>query len=117
RTRLTHTLEVAQIARSIARTLGLNEDLVEAGALAHDLGHAPFGHSGGDALDECMKGHGGFEHNRHALRVVDVLERRGRDRERRGLNLSYEVRESIAKHERLEPGRSPFLEAQLVDVA
>src|SRR5687768_4259456 len=79
RTRLTHSIEVAQIARSIARSLGLNEDLAEAVALAHDLGHTPFGHSGGDALDECMAGHGGFEHNRQSIRVVDVLERRSRD--------------------------------------
>ena len=112
RTRLTHTLEVAQVGRSLARTLGLNEDLVEAAALAHDLGHTPFGHSGGDALDGCMRAHGGFEHNRQSLRVVDLLERKGR-----GLNLSYEVREAIAKHERFEPERSPLLEAQLVDVA
>jgi dGTPase len=124
RTRLTHTLEVAQIARTLARALGLNEDLVEAVALAHDLGHAPFGHSGGDALAACMHGHGGFEHNRQSLRVVDVLERRYP--EFYGLNLTHEVRESIAKHgadERgpaddaaFEPERSPLLEAQLVDV-
>src|SRR2546427_6247018 len=75
RTRLTHTLEAAQIARTLARALGLNEDLAEAVALAHDLGHAPFGHSGGDALAACMEGQGGFEHNRQSLRVVDVLER------------------------------------------
>jgi dGTPase len=112
RTRLTHTLEVAQVARTIARTLALNEDLVEAAALAHDLGHTPFGHSGGDALDECMAGHGGFEHNRQALRVVDFLER-----QRRGLNLTYEVREALAKHEPFEPERAPLLEAQLVDVS
>jgi len=112
RTRLTHSIEVAQIARSIARTLALNEDLVEAAALGHDLGHAPFGHSGGDALDECMRAHGGFEHNRQTIRIVDVLER-----EFTGLNLSWEVREALAKHERLDPTRTPLLEAQLVDVA
>src|SRR6185295_739401 len=76
RTRLTHSLEVAQIARSIARTLRLNEDLTEAIALAHDLGHTPFGHAGQDALNECMRGHGGFEHNLQSLRVVDLLEQR-----------------------------------------
>src|SRR6266480_3718863 len=74
RTRLTHTLEVAQISRTIARRLGLNEDLTEAIALSHDLGHPPFGHAGERALNECMADHGGFEHNRHALRLVDVLE-------------------------------------------
>src|SRR6266852_7770966 len=74
RTRLTHTLEVAQISRTIARQLGLNEDLTEAIALAHDLGHPPFGHAGEAALDECMRDHGGFEHNRHALRIIEVLE-------------------------------------------
>ncbi len=117
RTRLTHTLEVAHVARSIARTLALNEDLVETVALAHDLGHAPFGHAGGDALDECMAAHGGFEHNRHALRVVDLLERRP-GAEERGLNLTREVRASIAaKREPLEPGRAPLLEAEVVDLA
>jgi dGTPase len=112
RTRLTHTIEVAQIARSIARTIGLNEDLVEAAALGHDLGHAPFGHSGGDALDACMRERGGFEHNRQTLRIVDVLERGFA-----GLNLTWEVREALAKHERLDPSVSPLLEAQLVDTA
>jgi dGTPase len=124
RTRLTHTLEAAQIARTLARALGLNEDLVEAVALAHDLGHAPFGHSGGDALAECLRGHGGFEHNRQSLRVVDVLE--WRYPEAPGLNLSFEVRESIVKHgaeekdeappAEFDPATSPLLEAQLVDV-
>jgi dGTPase len=125
RTRLTHTLEATQIARTIGRALGLNEDLIEAVALAHDLGHAPFGHAGGDALDACMAEHGGFEHNRQSLRVVDVLERRYQRFS--GLNLSYEVRESIIKHgvdeERdvpelasFRPQEAPLLEAQLVDV-
>jgi dGTPase len=125
RTRLTHTMEVAQIARTIARMLNANEDLVEAGALAHDLGHTPFGHSGEDALRELMKDHGGFEHNRHGLRVVDVLEVRYPDF--RGLNLSWEVRESIAKHltvhdhpqpahDEFGPGL-PSLEAQIVEAA
>src|SRR5262245_49736724 len=76
RTRLTHTLEVAQISRTVARQLGLNEDLTEAIALAHDLGHPPFGHAGETALDECMRDHGGFEHNLHGLRIVDQLEYR-----------------------------------------
>lgn len=96
RTRLTHSLEVAQLARSIARPLGLNEDLVEAIALAHDLGHTPFGHAGQDALDDCMKDHGGFEHNLQSLRVVDALERRYPAFD--GLNLSFETREGILKH-------------------
>jgi dGTPase len=123
RTRLTHTLEVAQISRTVARALGLNEDLTEAIALAHDLGHTPFGHSGEDALREMMKDHGGFEHNRHGLRVVDVLERHYAAFA--GLNLTYEVREGIAKHTSpwdkpqmngFEPG-PPLLEAQVVDAA
>src|SRR5438045_8182094 len=96
RTRLTHTLEVAQISRTIARQLGLNEDLTEAIALAHDLGHPPFGHAGEKALDECMRGHGGFEHNRHGLRIVEVLEYPYA--EFPGLNLSWEVREAMAQH-------------------
>ena len=96
RTRLTHTIEVAQIARTIARTLGLNEDLTEAVALAHDIGHTPFGHSGEEALDRLMEGHGGFEHNRHGLRVVDTLERRYADFD--GLNLTHEVREGFVSH-------------------
>src|SRR5216684_6810201 len=94
RTRLTHTLEVAQISRTIARQLGLNEDLTEAVALAHDLGHPPFGHAGETALDQCMKEHGGFDHNGHGLRIVDVLEYRYADFP--GLNLSWEVLESMA---------------------
>jgi dGTPase len=124
RTRLTHTLEVAQISRTIARQLGLNEDLTEAVALAHDLGHPPFGHAGESALDECMGGHGGFEHNRHGLRIVEVLEYRYADFP--GLNLSWEVREAMAQHSRrrnapevaayLGDGR-PLLEAQVVDAA
>lgn len=100
RTRLTHSLEVAQIARSICRTLALHEDLAEAVALAHDLGHTPFGHSGQDALDEVMKPYGGFEHNRQSLRIVEKLERRYLDFP--GLNLTYETREGIVKH------RSPY---------
>ena len=96
RTRLTHTIEVAQISRCISRALRLNEDLSEAIALAHDLGHTPFGHSGEDALRLLMKHHGGFEHNVQGLRVVDVLEKRYSGFS--GLNLSWEVRESIAKH-------------------
>ena len=96
RTRLTHTLEVTQIARTISRRLGLNEDLTEAIALSHDLGHPPFGHAGEHALDQCMGGHGGFEHNCHALRIVDVLEYRYPDFP--GLNLSWEVLEAMALH-------------------
>ncbi|KNZ32251.1 MAG: deoxyguanosinetriphosphate triphosphohydrolase [Methylibium sp. NZG] len=137
RTRLTHSLEVAQLARSMARTLGLNEDLVEAIALAHDLGHTPFGHAGQDALDESLKRHrpdsSGFEHNLQSLRVVDELEQRYPAYD--GLNLSFEAREGVLKHcsarnaQRLldaEPGgvaqrfidrRQPSLEAQLCDLA
>ena len=96
RTRLTHSLEVAQLGRSIARSLGLNEDLVEAIALAHDLGHTPFGHAGQDSLNECMAGHGGFEHNLQSLRVVDQLEQRYPLFD--GLNLTFETREGILKH-------------------
>jgi dGTPase len=96
RTRLTHSLEVAQLGRSMARTLGLDEDLVEAIALAHDLGHTPFGHAGQDALDACMAGHGGFEHNLQSLRVVDHLEERYPEFD--GLNLCFETREGILKH-------------------
>jgi len=96
RTRLTHSIEVAQIARSICRTMHLHEDLAEGVALAHDLGHTPFGHSGQDALDEVMRPFGGFEHNRQSLRVVEKLERRYVAFP--GLNLSYEMREGIVKH-------------------
>jgi dGTPase len=96
RTRMTHSLEVAQLARSIARSLQLNEDLVEAIALAHDLGHTPFGHAGQDALDDCMQGRGGFEHNLQSLRVVDELEERYPGFN--GLNLTFETREGILKH-------------------
>src|SRR5262245_24424741 len=96
RTRLTHTLEVAQISRTVARQLRLNEDLTEAIALAHDLGHPPFGHAGEAALDECMRSWGGFEHNCHALRIVEVLEYRYADFP--GLNLSWEVLEAQAFH-------------------
>src|SRR5690349_16675102 len=96
RTRLTHSLEVAQLSRSIARSLRLQEDLTEAIALAHDLGHTPFGHSGQDALNECMKAYGGFEHNLQSLRVVDHLEQRYAAFD--GLNLTFETREGILKH-------------------
>jgi len=96
RTRMTHTMEVSQIARSIARTLGVNEDLTEAIALAHDLGHTPFGHAGQDILNECMREFGGFEHNLQALRIVEELEERYA--EFNGLNLCYETREGILKH-------------------
>src|SRR5436190_1116590 len=109
RTRLTHTLEVAQVARTVARRLGLNEDLTEAIALSHDLGHPPFGHAGEKALDECMREHGGFEHNRHGLRIVEVLEYPYA--EFPGLNLSWEVREAMAQHSRRRdaPEVAPFL--------
>ena len=120
RTRLTHTMEVAQVSRTAARALRLNEDLVEAIALSHDLGHPPFGHAGEEALDRLLSGHGGFEHNAHGLRVVDVLERRYPAFP--GLNLSQEVREAFAMHSPRDTealgfrrGR-PILEAQLVDV-
>ena len=128
RTRLTHSIEVAQIGRSIARTLQLNEDLTEAVALAHDLGHTPFGHAGQDALNGCMNDYGGFEHNLQSLRVVDELEERYA--EFRGLNLTFEAREGILKHcapakakELGELGlrflnkQQPGLEAQLANVA
>jgi dGTPase len=124
RTRLTHTLEVAQISRTIARQLGLNEDLTEAIALAHDLGHPPFGHAGEEALDECMKDHGGFEHNHHGLRIVSWLEYRYADFP--GLNLSWEVLEALAQHSKAnnapelqeyQGAGQPLLEAQVVDAA
>jgi len=128
RTRLTHSLEVAQIARSVARSLRLNEDLVEAISLAHDLGHTPFGHAGQDALHRCMKTHGGFEHNLQSLRVVDVLEQRYAAFD--GLNLCFETREGILKHcslqnarklgdvgERFVKRQRPSLEAQLANLA
>lgn len=133
RTRLTHSLEVAQLARAIARALNLEEDLAEAIALAHDLGHTPFGHAGQDALNACMAAHGGFEHNLQSLRVVDVLEQRYPDYD--GLNLCFETREGILKHcspsnarriEQAEPGgvarrfldgTQPSLEAQLTNLA
>ncbi len=128
RTRLTHSMEVAQIGRSIARALGLNEALTEAVCLAHDLGHTPFGHAGQDALNECMRDYGGFEHNLQSLRVVDQLEERYADFD--GLNLTYETREGILKHcsaanartlgelgERFLQRRQPSLEAQLANLA
>lgn len=125
RTRLTHTIEVAQIARSIARALKLNEELVEAVALAHDLGHTPFGHAGEDSLAEVMQGHGGFDHNAQGLRVVEILEQRYPDFP--GLNLTYEVKEGIVKHStRFDKLRiavpfdsvgPPSLETQVVDIA
>ena len=133
RTRLTHSLEVAQLGRSIARSLRLNEDLVEAVSLAHDLGHTPFGHAGQDVLNECMAEFGGFEHNLQSLRVVDQLEERYPAFD--GLNLSFETREGILKHcsqaharqlEAREPGgvgqrfllrQQPSLEAQLCNLA
>src|SRR5882724_12753719 len=103
RTRLTHSLEVAQIARSVARVLGLNEPLTEAIALAHDLGHTPFGHAGQDALNAAMEPYGGFEHNLQSLRVVDLLEERYADFP--GLNLTFEAREGILKHCSLKNAR------------
>lgn len=124
RTRLTHTLEVTQISRTIARALGLNEDLVEAIALSHDIGHTPFGHSGEKALHDLMKGRGGFEHNKQALRIVDYLEKRYPDF--RGLNLTWEVREGIIKHKTVYdapyisgfgPYKQPSLEAQTVNAS
>ncbi len=133
RTRMTHSLEVAQLGRSIARSLRLNEDLVETIALAHDLGHTPFGHAGQDALNDCMAAFGGFEHNLQSLRVVDELEERYPEFD--GLNLTFETREGILKHcsranaqalEAAEPGgvalrflshRQPGLEAQLCNLA
>ena len=113
RTRLTHSIEVASISRTIARALALNEDLAEAIALAHDLGHTPFGHSGEEMLAECMHDHGGFEHNRQSLRVVELLENPYPDFP--GLNLTFEVREGLQKHER--SNGFPTLEAQVADLA
>ena len=113
RTRLTHSIEVASISRTIARALSLNEDLAEAIALAHDLGHTPFGHSGEEILAECMRDHGGFEHNRQSLRVVELLENAYPDFP--GLNLTFEVREGLQKHERKDG--FPTLEAQVADLA
>jgi len=128
RTRLTHSLEVAQIARTVARALRLNEDLVEAISLAHDLGHTPFGHAGQDALNDCMRDFGGFEHNLQSLRVVDELEDRYASFP--GLNLTFETREGILKHcspkharelgdigRRFLERRQPGLEAQLANIA
>ncbi len=128
RTRLTHSLEVAQIARTVARVLGLSEPLSEAISLAHDLGHTPFGHAGQDALNECMREYGGFEHNLQSLRVVDELEERYA--EFQGLNLTFESREGILKHcslsnarqlgelgRRFIERRQPGLEAQLANLA
>ena len=128
RTRLTHSLEVAQIARSVARNLRLNEDLVEAISLAHDLGHTPFGHAGQDALNECMREYGGFEHNLQRLAVVDELEEHYGGFN--GLNLCFETREGILKHcsrenalklgdlgERFLTGKRPSLEAQIANIA
>ena len=124
RTRLTHTLEVAQIGRAIARALGANEDLVEAICLAHDLGHTPFGHAGERALSELMSDHGGFEHNRQSLRIVTTLE--SRFPQFPGLNLTYEVREGMVKHETeydisdakdYSPEKRGNLEAQIANMA
>jgi len=128
RTRLTHSLEVAQIGRTLARMLGLDEDLTETLALAHDLGHTPFGHVGQDVLNICMKEHGGFEHNLQSLRVVDELEQKYAEFE--GLNLTFEAREGILKHcsvknaeklgdvgRRFLEGRQPSLEAQITNLA
>lgn len=128
RTRLTHSIEVAQLTRSISRALGLNEDLAEAIALAHDLGHTPFGHAGQDALNACMKAYGGFEHNLQSLRTVDLLEEHYAAFD--GLNLMYETREGVLKHcsrpnaeqlgeigKRFLDGTQPSLEAQLANLA
>lgn len=128
RTRLTHSMEVAQIARTVARALHLNEDLTEAISLAHDLGHTPFGHAGQEALDKCMREYGGFEHNLQSLRVVDLLEEKYAQFD--GLNLCFETREGILKHctparaselgelgQRFFDGAQPSLEAQLANIA
>ena len=122
RTRLTHSLEAAQIGRTVARSLGLNEELTETLTLGHDLGHTPFGHSGQHVMDELMREHGGFEHNRQTLRILEVLEERYPDFP--GLNLTWEVREGMIKHQpssdasaptEYAPGEAPTVEAQLVD--
>ena len=125
RMRLTHTIEVAQVARTVAAALGLNQTLAEAIALAHDLGHPPFGHAGEEALDALLAADGGFEHNRHALRIVEELEERYAGFT--GLNLTYEVREGIVKHTTrydrfrhdelsdYKPDKQPYLEAQIID--
>lgn len=124
RTRLTHTIEVAQIGRTMARALGGNEDLVEAICLAHDLGHPPFGHTGEHTLNECMQGHGGFDHQRQTMRVIEKLERRFPDFP--GLNLTYEVREGLVKHDTdydvsdatgYEPEKAGTLECQIANLA
>jgi dGTPase len=123
RTRLTHSIEVGSISRTIARALSLNEDLAEAIALAHDLGHSPFGHSGEEMLAECMRDHGGFDHNRQSLRVVELLENAYPNFP--GLNLTFEVREGLQKHQAFydspTPGqekyRCPSLEAQIANLA
>jgi len=124
RTRLTHTMEAAQIARTVAQAVRVNQDLAETVALAHDLGHTPFGHAGERVLHELMAEHGGFEHNAQSLRIVDVLEERYPTF--KGLNLTWEVREGIVKHslpydkplaQAFEPGKAPCLEAQIVDYA
>ena len=128
RTRLTHSIEVSQIGRTIARALNVNEDLTEAICLAHDLGHTPFGHAGQDALNKCMRDFGGFEHNLQSLRIVDILEQRYLDFP--GLNLTFETREGILKHcskknalklgelgERFLNNNQPSLEAQIANVA
>src|SRR5271168_2503627 len=124
RTRLTHTIEAAQVTRTVAAALGLNRDLAEAVALAHDLGHTPFGHAGERVLNDLMRPHGGFDHNAQSLRTVDWIEVRYPNF--RGLNLSFEVREGIIKHshfqgraaaQRSEEHTYPCLEAQIVDLA
>src|SRR4051794_12744270 len=123
RTRLTHSIEVASVSRTIARALGLNEDLAEAIALAHDLGHSPFGHSGEEMLAECMRDHGGFDHNKQSQRVVELLETPYPAFP--GLNLTFEVREGLRKHDEFheppvegeEKYRCPSLEAQIANLA